>query len=89
MCFSNLPIEFDANGDPYLADEAEAVERSDVAEAETNEALDTDPQEAYEVIVGDLPQGAQERLAGSDRASDRDDRSVDTGGASYDTVEGE
>ena len=26
MCFSNLPIEFDDEGNPYLAEEADGVE---------------------------------------------------------------
>ena len=70
MCFSNLPIEFDANGDPYLAEEAEDVERPDTVDTRTDEALDIAPQEAYEAILNGVPRSTRERLAGTGSDSD-------------------
>lgn len=80
MCFSNLPLEFDEDGNPYLAEEADDVARPgerggaghdhgadcgcDTAEAD----LDTDPEGAYEAIVESLPEGAREHVAGETAA---------------------
>lgn len=72
MCFSNLPVEFDEEGDPYLADEADEVERpGDVdhdhpacdCDVETGDVrLSADPEAAFEAIVGSLPEGARTHL---------------------------
>lgn len=62
MCFSNLPVEVDDDGNVYLADEADDVERpvegrtdptpgGDGVEAD----LAADPEGAYRAIVDSLP----------------------------------
>jgi hypothetical protein len=70
MCFSNLPVEFDEQGNPYLAQEAEEIERADATLDETDETLEAAPYEAYEAILDDMPQSVQEQLAGSDLVPD-------------------
>lgn len=66
MCFSNLPVEFDQEGNPYLADEAEDVDRPDGRTSEADRAgpaeIEADPERAYEAIVNSLPDGAQAHL---------------------------
>lgn len=73
MCFSNLPIEFDEHGDPYLAEEAETVDRpseeahghGDAIDSRENEAegSDPDPEAMYATIMNSLPQNACQRIA--------------------------
>lgn len=83
MCFSNLPIEFDEEGNPYLADEAEEVEdpgnhdRDDERVRDAGEApLGADPEAAYAEIVADVPDRVREELAAEHTAAEsgRDDR---------------
>lgn len=66
MCFSNLPIEFDDEGNPHLADEAEAVDepgnRDDPDDGDEALALDADPEGAYAEIVADIPEYVREQL---------------------------
>ncbi|WP_396611345.1 hypothetical protein ACH9L7_14195 [Haloferax sp. S1W] len=42
MCFSNLPLEFDEDGNPFLAKEAEAVERPEESHNHDSDAIDRD-----------------------------------------------
>ncbi|MFC4439109.1 MULTISPECIES: hypothetical protein [Natrialbaceae] len=86
MCFSNLPIEFDDEGDPYLASEAETVERptteTESAACDCDDATadipleDADPEEMYESILAGMPREARERLTAHRgrrvRAAERD-----------------
>lgn len=90
MCFSNLPIEFDDEGNPYLADEAEEVEEpgnrdhqshdhnhDDEVAADTGKApaLDADPEAAYAEIVADVPESVREELVEKHTSeSGRDDQ---------------
>lgn len=86
VCFTNLPVEFDEEGNPYLDEqEAETVERPD-AEADVDyddmdkvgcvegdpgkPLADTDPEEAYGSILAELPEDARERVAESDESAD-------------------
>lgn len=69
MCFSNLPVEFDEEGNPYLADEAEDVEQpgtcthdGDCNCAADDDEIETDPEATYETIVASLPVDARERV---------------------------
>lgn len=68
MCFSNLPIEFDDEGNPYLADEAEEVDEPGTHDREeratdAGEApLDADPEAAYAEIVECVPESVREVL---------------------------
>jgi len=79
MCFSNLPLEFDEDGNPYLAEEADEVDRpgeggghahdhgdgpaGDCGCGAIEAELDADPEGAYEAIVESLPDSARERVA--------------------------
>jgi hypothetical protein len=64
MCFSNLPVEFDDDGNPKLVDtEDPAVHdhATDTAEcAPTDDRLA--PEQRYEEILTDLPDRARDRL---------------------------
>ncbi|MFB6168099.1 MAG: hypothetical protein ABEJ43_04555 [Haloferacaceae archaeon] len=73
MCFSNLPLEFDEDGNPYLAEEADDIERpgehdhaADCGCGTAEGDLDADPEAAYETIVESLPEAAREHVAGDD-----------------------
>lgn len=72
MCFSNLPVEFDDQGNPYLADEAEAVDQPDCGCASGyEEALeDVDPASAYADIVETLPEDVARDLEPPDGAGE-------------------
>lgn len=63
MCFSNLPIEFDDAGNPYLGDEADDVERPDSTTREADGAdpveIEVAPERVYDAIVNSLPDGAR------------------------------
>jgi hypothetical protein len=77
MCFSNLPIEFDDEGNPYLAEEADEVDRTPASEAESASSCgctdgtddvaldDADPEALYEEIVETMPSDIHERLTDS------------------------
>ncbi|WP_049989602.1 hypothetical protein [Natrinema salifodinae] len=83
MCFSNLPIEFDDDGNPYLADEADDVDRpSDAdedhpsacgyADVTDDVALDeSDPEAIYEEILETMPSDVREQLTDSDERPGR------------------
>lgn len=62
MCFSNLPVEFDDHGNPYLADDAEPVEYPE-SDRDDDQDLGHDPEGAYVAILADLPAGARERIS--------------------------
>jgi hypothetical protein len=89
MCFSNLPVEFDENGDPYLADEADDVTHPDEDDQvgaiaddcgcapEDNATIDAAPEEAYDAILAAVPETARSDLTSTtspDTNSDADDR---------------
>lgn len=61
MCFSNLPIEFDENGDPSLAEEADDVERPGCG-CEEVALEELDPEEAFHDIVASVPEGVRDHL---------------------------
>jgi hypothetical protein len=68
MCFSNLPIEFDEEGNPRLAEEAEEVERPACGCIDDAPALaldEDDPEEAFEEIVESVPDEVRARLDAS------------------------
>ena len=84
MCFSNLPIEFDEDGNPYLAAEADDVDRPTVSaddsapscdcDGETDDVAldDADPEAMYEEILETMPSDVREQLADSGgRTGDR------------------
>lgn len=71
MCFSNLPIEFDEDGDPYLADAAEEVSEPgthttsahDCGCPERADALDdADPEEAFADILESVTDAGRSHL---------------------------
>lgn len=71
MCFSNLPVEFDEDGNPYLAEEAEDVDKPpghvddcgcDLGDSVTDIDLSTDPENAYEAILGSLRDDARQHI---------------------------
>lgn len=63
MCFSNLPIEFDDAGNPYLADEAEDVEHVADCGCETDVAIDEeDPEAVFEAVASTVPEDVREEL---------------------------
>lgn len=79
MCFTNLPIELDEDGDPYLADEADRIETpgeptdpDEDPDLETYGCLGDDPgvpiselddEEPYAAVMETLPEDAQEEMA--------------------------
>lgn len=92
MCFTNLPIEIDENGDPYLADDAddiehrsEAADRDDSPDLETYGCLGDDPgvpiselddEDTYAAVMETLPKDVREGLHGGES----DSMGVDSGG---------
>lgn len=63
MCFSNLPIEFDESGDPYLAEEAEDVEHVADCGCGTDVAIDEDdPEAVFEAVASTVPEDVREEL---------------------------
>jgi len=86
MCFTNLPIEFDEEGNPYLNEqEAEAVERPEVdpdadyedmdevgcVEGDPGEPLaDVDSEAAYGSIPDELPEAVSELVGETDERAD-------------------
>lgn len=89
MCFSNLPVEFDENGDPYLADDADAIthpgDEDSVGDgtdgcacvADADLSLDEAPEEAYDAILASVPETARSHLTsatGAESDADSDDR---------------
>ena len=63
MCFSNLPIEFDEAGNPYLADEAEDVEHVADCGCGTDVAIDEeDPEAVFEAVASTVPEEVREEL---------------------------
>jgi hypothetical protein len=62
MCMSNLPIEFDENGDPHLAEEADDVDRPACGCGEAAALDDGDPADAYEEIVESVPDDVLDHL---------------------------
>lgn len=84
MCFSNLPVEFDEEGNPSLADEAEDVEQpgtcthdGDCNCAADDDEIETDPEATYETIVASLPAGAREHVeGGTQRTKDRGEQTT-------------
>ena len=76
MCFSNLPIEFDEQGNPYLAEEADTVNQPGGGTHDHNhdhnhddhhrnetEGGDPDPEAMYATIMDSLPEDARQRIA--------------------------
>lgn len=66
MCFTNLPIEFDEDGNPYLKEEAEDVDQPDCGCDAGNAVEEVDPREAYEEVVAAMPDDVREQLGESD-----------------------
>lgn len=62
MCFSNLPIEFDENGDPYLAEAAEAVHQPGCGCDADADLAELDPEAAFEDIVESVPDDVRRHL---------------------------
>lgn len=68
MCFSNLPIEFDEDGNPRLAqadDESEGGHEHgrDGPSSSGDDGLD--PEARYQAILDDLPERARNDLDGT------------------------
>lgn len=85
MCFSNLPVEFDEDGNPYLAEEAESVDQPpghvddcgcDLGESVTDVDLSADPEDAYETILSGLRDDARKHLGDDQRAPHSDAETV-------------
>jgi hypothetical protein len=98
MCFSNLPVEFDEDGDPYLADEADDVTSpgedrvgavaDDCSCAAEKDAIDAAPEAAYDAILAEIPETARSDLTDEDMATTEVDSSADDRHG-RDTVEGD
>jgi len=86
MCMSNLPIEFDENGDPHLAEAADEVDRPGCDCGDDVALDDLDPEDAFADIAESMPGDVLEHLeAGSDApeppdAPDASDPPTATGG---------
>lgn len=79
MCFSNLPVEFDDQGDPYLADDADEVSEPGECDHDHGDAtihgcgcgeaadaaLDADPEEAFEEILESVTDATRTHLTGT------------------------
>ena len=79
MCFSNLPIEFDEAGDPYLADEAEDVERVADCGCETDVGIDEeDPEAVFEAVASTVPESVREELGWAVEDATDGDGTVET-----------
>lgn len=82
MCFTNLPVEFDENGDPYLAEVADDVDRPDTAEhdhaaeacdcADADAPLEADPEAAYETLVAAVSDATRDHLTDGTEATGDD-----------------
>lgn len=69
MCFSNLPIEFDDEGNPYLTEEAENVDKPLDRESSCEVTLDeTDPESMYAAILESMPNDVREQIDDSDNS---------------------
>jgi hypothetical protein len=100
MCFSNLPVEFDEDGDPYLADEADdvtspgendrigAVDDECGCDQNADAAIDAAPEAAYDAILAAMPETARADLTDSGTATTEVDSSADDRHG-RDTVEGD
>lgn len=68
MCFSNLPIEFDEEGNPHLADEADEIDGIPTsgcdcgADAEDVSLDESDPEAVYEDVLRTMPPAVRERI---------------------------
>ena len=72
MCFSNLPIEFDEAGNPYLAEDADAVERVDDCGCGTDVGIEEDdPEAVVDAVLSSVPEDVREEIG--DRDGDRRD----------------
>jgi hypothetical protein len=92
MCFSNLPIEFDEEGNPYLAEEADDVEHVADCGCGADVAIDeTDPETVYEDIVSSIPESVREEIVGGvgDGPNDRTPRDVPVDEPRGDAAEGD
>ena len=70
MCFTNLPVEFDENGDPYLAEEADDVEHGTDCGCGADVAIDEDdPEAAFEAVLSSVPESVHEDLGVQRRGS--------------------
>lgn len=94
MCFSNLPIEFNEEGDPYLAEDAAEVDDVSASgcgcgtHAEDVPLEAADPEEMYAEIMATMPRSVRERLA--DGAEEQGDAVEGPGGAGHrDSAEGD
>lgn len=67
MCFSNLPIEFDEQGNPTLADDADSVDEFAACGCDETVALETDdPEAAVEAVLSTVPESVREAVEGTD-----------------------
>lgn len=64
MCMSNLPIEFDEQGDPYLAEEAEDVDQPTCGCGEEVALAELNPEDAFADIADTVPDDVLEHLEG-------------------------
>jgi hypothetical protein len=70
MCFSNLPIGFDDEGNPFLAEDVDAIDRPPGSRRDrTGSASSVAPDEAnpeavYVAILETMPNDVRERLDG-------------------------
>jgi O-acetyl-ADP-ribose deacetylase (regulator of RNase III) len=63
MCFSNLPIEFDEEGNPYLAEEADDIEHVTDCGCGTDDGIDeADPEAVFEAVLSSVPEPVREEV---------------------------
>ena len=77
MCMSNLPIEFDENGDPHLAEEADEVDPPACGCGDDVVLDDLDATEAFDDIAATVPDDVLEHL---EDAPDAAEPATPTGG---------
>ncbi len=70
MCMSNLPIEFDEHGDPYLAEEADDVDQPTCGCDDEVALEELDPESAFADIADSVPDDVLEHLEDGPEAAD-------------------
>lgn len=64
MCFSNLPVEFDEDGTPRLAepDDESAHDHDTDSDTVAVDDEELDPERCYQEILADLPERTRNRI---------------------------
>lgn len=94
MCFSNLPIEFDDEGNPYLAEEADDVEQATDCgcDADSDTGIDeSDPEDVFQAVLSTVPESVRAEFRKRDGESQDELNPGETAAVGYadDPAEGD